>query len=45
MFPCLIVKRYAMKTCGSGGTAPHFLNSALDGGEWLASRPCRLIPV
>jgi hypothetical protein len=24
---------------GSGGTAPTFLTSALDGGEWLASRP------
>jgi hypothetical protein len=24
---------------GSGGTAPPFLTSALDGGEWPASRP------
>jgi hypothetical protein len=26
---------------GSGGIAPPFLASALDGGEWLASRPSR----
>jgi hypothetical protein len=26
----------------SGGTAPSFSNSALDGGEWSASRPGRL---
>jgi hypothetical protein len=26
---------------GSGGIAPPFLTSALDGGEWSASRPCR----
>jgi hypothetical protein len=31
---------YAMKTCGvCGGTAPLFLTSALDGGEWSDSRP------
>jgi hypothetical protein len=30
-----------MKTRGSGGIAPTFLTSALDGGEWSASRPCR----
>jgi hypothetical protein len=29
---------------GSGGTAPPFLTSALDGGEWLASRPGRFAP-
>jgi hypothetical protein len=29
---------------GSGGTAPRILDSALDGGEWLASRTCRLTP-
>jgi hypothetical protein len=27
-----------MKTWWSGGIAPQFLTSALDGGEWLASR-------
>jgi hypothetical protein len=26
---------------GSGGIAPPFLTSALDGGEWSASRPGR----
>jgi hypothetical protein len=25
----------------SGGIAPPFLTSALDGGQWSASRPCR----
>jgi hypothetical protein len=31
-----------MKTYeGSGGTAPPFLTSALDGGEWSVWRPCR----
>jgi hypothetical protein len=34
-----------MKTCGSGGIAPHSLISALDGGEWLTSRPSSFIPV
>jgi hypothetical protein len=28
----------------SGDIAPLFLTSALDGGEWSASRPCRFIP-
>jgi hypothetical protein len=28
----------------SGGLALPFLTSALDGGEWLASRPCRYTP-
>jgi hypothetical protein len=28
---------------GSGGTAPPFLNSDLDGGEWSVSRPCHLV--
>jgi hypothetical protein len=28
----------------SGGIAPTFLTSALDGGEWSASRPCRFTP-
>jgi hypothetical protein len=27
-----------MMTWGSGGVAPPFLTSALDGGEWSASR-------
>jgi hypothetical protein len=26
------------------GIAAHILNSALYGGEWLASRPCRFTP-
>jgi hypothetical protein len=26
---------------GNGSIAPPFLTSALDGGEWSASRPCR----
>jgi hypothetical protein len=29
---------------GSGGIAPPFLTSALDGGEWSASRPCHFTP-
>jgi hypothetical protein len=29
---------------GSGRTAPPFLTSALDGGEWSASRPGLFIP-
>jgi hypothetical protein len=29
---------------GSGGIAPSFLTSALDGGEWSASCPCRFTP-
>jgi hypothetical protein len=33
-----------MKTWGSGGIAPPFLTSALDGGEWSASRPGRYTP-
>jgi hypothetical protein len=33
-----------MKTWGSGGIAPPFLNSVLDGGEGSASRPGRLTP-
>jgi hypothetical protein len=28
----------------SGGIAPLFLTSALDGGEWSASRPCHFTP-
>jgi hypothetical protein len=28
----------------SEGTAPPFLTSALDGGEWSASGPCRFTP-
>jgi hypothetical protein len=30
-----------MKTWGSGGIAPRFLTSALDGGEWSASGTSR----
>jgi hypothetical protein len=29
---------------GSGGMAPPFMKSALNGGEWSASRPCRFTP-
>jgi hypothetical protein len=29
---------------GSGGKAPFVLTSALDGGEWYASRPGRFTP-
>jgi hypothetical protein len=29
---------------GSGGIAPLFLNSELDGSEWSVSRPCRFTP-
>jgi hypothetical protein len=32
-----------MKTWGSGGMAPPFLTSALDG-EWLAASPSRFTP-
>jgi hypothetical protein len=43
-----LTKRYAMKTYwGTEGTAPviqSFLTSALDGGEWSASRPARFTP-
>jgi hypothetical protein len=35
---------YAMKTYSGGGIAPPFLTSALDGGEWSASRPGRFTP-
>jgi hypothetical protein len=38
------IKNYVMKTYESGGTDPPFLFSALEGGEWLASRPCRYTP-
>jgi hypothetical protein len=33
-----------MKTWGSGGIAPPFLTSALDGGVWSASGPCSFTP-
>jgi hypothetical protein len=33
-----------MKAWGSGGIAPPFLTSALDGCEWSASRTGRFIP-
>jgi hypothetical protein len=33
-----------MKTWGSGGIAPPFLTSVLNGGEWSAARPSRFIP-
>jgi hypothetical protein len=45
LFLCLI--SYALcheDIWGSGGIAPPFFASALDGGEWSASRPCRFTP-
>jgi hypothetical protein len=44
--PCALTEHHAMKTYwGSGGIAPlNFLTSALDGGEWSASRPGRFAP-
>jgi hypothetical protein len=33
-----------METWGSGGIAPPFLTSALDGGEWSASSTGRFTP-
>jgi hypothetical protein len=41
------MKHYAIKAYGEGGgeaIAPSFLTSALDGGEWSASRPCCFSP-
>jgi hypothetical protein len=38
-----LIKHHAMKRYGgSGSTIPPFLTSALDGGEWSASRPLYL---
>jgi hypothetical protein len=34
-----------MKHIGGGGIAPTFLTSALEGGEWSASRPGRFTPM
>jgi hypothetical protein len=40
-----LTKHHPMKTySGSGGIAPRILTSALDGGEWSASRPGRFTP-
>jgi hypothetical protein len=36
-----LIKHHAMKTWGSGGIAPSFLISALDGSEWSATGPTR----
>jgi hypothetical protein len=36
---------HAMETYGGGGIAPPFLTSALDGGEYLASRSGRFTPM
>jgi hypothetical protein len=42
LFLCLIDKALCYEdTCGSGGTAPPFLISATDKGEWSASLPGR----
>jgi hypothetical protein len=38
------MKHYAVKTLGSGGIAPPFLTSVLDGNELSALRPCRFTP-
>jgi hypothetical protein len=40
-----LIKHYAIKIWRSGGTAPPFFTSALDGGELSASRPACFIPV
>jgi hypothetical protein len=41
----LLSKHYAMKAYWkSGGIAHTLFTSALDGGEWSASRPCRFTP-
>jgi hypothetical protein len=41
-----VSKYYAMKTYGEVEVRLHvFLTSALDGGEWITSRPGRLTPV
>jgi hypothetical protein len=37
----IIIALYHEDIWGSGGIAPPFLNSALDGGEWSASGPGR----
>jgi hypothetical protein len=42
--PLCLIKHCHEDIWGSGGTAPPFLTSALDGGEWSASRPGRLTP-
>jgi hypothetical protein len=39
-----LTKHQAMKALGSGGMAPHILDSTLNGGEWSASRPGRFTP-
>jgi hypothetical protein len=40
-----LTKHEAMKAYwGSGSIAPHILTTALDGGEWSASRPGRFTP-
>jgi hypothetical protein len=46
VFPVLyLIKHCAMKTSGGRGCIdPPFLTSALDGGEWSASRPGRFTP-
>jgi hypothetical protein len=39
-----LIKHYAKKTRGEWTTAPPFLTSAIDEGEWSASRPGSFIP-
>jgi hypothetical protein len=42
---CLInLSSTPWRSMRSGGTASPFLTSALDEGEWPASRPCRFTP-
>jgi hypothetical protein len=41
-FSLCLIKHYGIS--GSGGTAPLFLTSGLDGCEWSASRPGRCNP-
>jgi hypothetical protein len=38
------LRNIPQKSMGSGGIAPPFLTSALDGLEWSASRPGRFTP-
>jgi hypothetical protein len=45
VFLCLISSALCHEDIwGSEGIASPFLTSALDGGEWSASRPCRFTP-
>jgi hypothetical protein len=43
-FPLCLNKYHAMKTYGGEVVYLHALTSALDGGEWSATRPGRFTP-